>query len=709
MRREQTGSTHGSDEHAQNRWRARPVLATGLRALIIAVPLGAAYGASVLATHVLAGQIRDSRWWLVLALVLSVAVCAAVERITRRLLPLAALLKLSMLFPDQAPNRFRIARGAASTKLLTERVATARTRDAAQVAEAVLELITAMTAHDRRTRGHCERTRVFVDLLGEQLRLPRDARDKLRWAALLHDVGKLEVAPSILNKPAKLSDAEFELVAQHPANGEQLLGALGDWLGEWGHAVRQHHERFDGSGYPDGVAGTDISRAARIVAIADSFEVMTAHRAYKKPMATVAARAELARCAGTHFDPAYVRAFLSISLPRLLWAMGPGALLMNIPMLRVLADTTPKALAAAPQGAAAAAVVAAGLTATVTPAALAATSPASAISAPAPAASSGGLAAVGTGTSTTSVGHPTPGATKPTPGAASTPTARGSDGSGPSSIAVSSAPVASTDGPTSPPATVTNAPPPTVHITSAPSGTTNSRTAVVQFTSASGAAATWCSLDSGAARSCSGGTFTVDNLADGGHSVAVWATDARGQAGPVQSVHFVVDATAPVLTWTAAPPAAVVTSAVSSTFHVDDQTARVTCRLDAGNASACSGAANFASVGDGTHTIVITAVDAVGNQSTLSASVTVATQPPVLTTKPPSTILLGNTASVGWTPVAGLTYEYSVDGAAWTTTTSTTGQTVSVSVLGSHSIAIRAVDSLGNHTNQVSASFNVIL
>ena len=201
--------------------------------------------------------------------------------------PLAALLKLSMLFPDRAPNRFRLARGAVSTELLNERVAQARTRDAAAVAESVLELITALTAHDRRTRGHCERVRVFTELLADELRLPREARDKLRWAALLHDVGKLQVAPEILNKPAKLNDTEWKLVAQHPAHGEELLGPLIDWLGEWGTAVRQHHEKYDGTGYPDQLAGADIGRAARMIAITDSYEVMTAHRAYKKPMATV--------------------------------------------------------------------------------------------------------------------------------------------------------------------------------------------------------------------------------------------------------------------------------------------------------------------------------------------------------------------------------------------------------------------------------------
>ena len=314
----------------------------------------------------------------------SIAVCLAVERLTRMLLPLAALLKLSMLFPDRAPTRYKVARQAFNVRALREKLATAPATDASSAAEAALALITALTAHDRRTRGHSERVRVFTDLLGDQLRLPREARDKLRWVSLLHDIGKLRVAAEILNKPAKLNPTEWDLVASHPDNGAQLLGPLAAWLGEWAGAVRQHHEKFDGTGYPDGAAGDQISRAGRIVAIADSYEVMTAHRAYKKPMATAAARAELARCAGTQFDPTYVRAFLAIPLPKLLWAMGPGSVLMNLPLLRAAADTANKGVIATTQtGVAAVSAAAVMGTVTVTtgiPATIAATTISSPIS-----------------------------------------------------------------------------------------------------------------------------------------------------------------------------------------------------------------------------------------------------------------------------------------------------------------------------------------
>jgi hypothetical protein len=352
----------------ETRWRARPLVALALRVAIVAIPLASAYAISLLCVGRLKDQIADTRWWLAVPIVVSVVVCFGLERLTRRLLPLAALLKLSMLFPDRAPSRYKVARSAFNVTALRDKMAESPADSASTAAGAALALITALTSHDRRTRGHCERVRVFTELMGEQLRLSREARDKLRWASLLHDIGKLGVASEILNKPAKLSSSEWDLVAAHPDNGARLLGPLTEWLGEWAGAVRQHHEKYDGTGYPDGIAGNNISRAGRIVAIADSYEVMTAHRAYKKPMATVAARAELARCAGTQFDPSFVRAFLAIPLPKLFWAMGPGSLLMNLPLLRVAAETANKGAMATVQTGVTAlstAAVVGGLTATV--------------------------------------------------------------------------------------------------------------------------------------------------------------------------------------------------------------------------------------------------------------------------------------------------------------------------------------------------------
>jgi hypothetical protein len=133
-------------------------------------------------------------------------------------------------------------------------------------------------------------------------------------------------------------------------------------LGPWSGAIAEHHERFDGDGYPEGIAEHGISLGGRMVAVADAFDTMTAARSYKKPMAIVAARAELARCAHGQFDPIVVRAFLSISLPVLLWKTGPLAFLMQLPFLSRLQQLAQDGVTAATQGLAAA-TVAAGVTA----------------------------------------------------------------------------------------------------------------------------------------------------------------------------------------------------------------------------------------------------------------------------------------------------------------------------------------------------------
>ena len=107
-----------------------------------------------------------------------------------------------------------------------------------------------MRSHDRLTRGHCERVRAYADLIGEELGLDADSKNKLHWAALLHDVGKLDVPAEILNKTEKLTPDEWQIIRGHPAASVRWIEPLRPWLGDWVLAASEHHERYDGDGYP---------------------------------------------------------------------------------------------------------------------------------------------------------------------------------------------------------------------------------------------------------------------------------------------------------------------------------------------------------------------------------------------------------------------------------------------------------------------------
>ena len=129
--------------------------------------------------------------------------------------------------------------------------------------------------------------------------------------------GSSPFTPSRLNKPGKLDHYEWEIIKNHPLEGARLTAPLAGWLGEWANTIAEHHERYDGVGYPYGLKGEQISLGGRIVAVADSFDTMTTVRSYKTAMNPKAARAELAACAGSQFDPKVVRAFLDVSIGRL--------------------------------------------------------------------------------------------------------------------------------------------------------------------------------------------------------------------------------------------------------------------------------------------------------------------------------------------------------------------------------------------------------
>ena len=316
-------------------WSARPALARAMRSVTFLVPVALAAavtlgGAAALprpATGL--GQLG----WLAGLLAASWVVSLLAHHALVRLLPLAALLELSLCFPEGAPSRLRLARRGSSAAELAELTAAPPDETAQHAAERMLTLITALATHDRRTRGHAERVRAYADLIAESMGMsPRD-RDRLRWAALLHDIGKLHVPAALLNKSGAPNAREWTILRDHPRAGAAIAAPLLAWLAPMHLVIEEHHERWDGTGYPSGKAGRELSVGARIVQVADSFEVMTAARSYKRSVRKDAALRELVRCAGTQFDPQVVRSMVAIPKRKLLWAAGPAAWLAELPLL----------------------------------------------------------------------------------------------------------------------------------------------------------------------------------------------------------------------------------------------------------------------------------------------------------------------------------------------------------------------------------------
>src|SRR3954471_18956049 len=170
-------------------------------------------------------------------------------------------------------------------------------------------LAEAIEAKDPFLRGHSDEVSEYVSAVADQMGIERRRREQLVFGSLLHDVGKIGISERILLKSAKLTDEEFGVVKLHPRIGYRLIDQV-DALRPIAPAILHHHERWDGGGYPDGLAGEEIPLEARIVAVADSFSAMTAERPYRKRMSLDQACAELERCAGTQFDPEVVRIFV---------------------------------------------------------------------------------------------------------------------------------------------------------------------------------------------------------------------------------------------------------------------------------------------------------------------------------------------------------------------------------------------------------------
>jgi diguanylate cyclase (GGDEF)-like protein len=214
---------------------------------------------------------------------------------------------------EHGKNQVRLAQSDVAELTEFQRVASgsdrvARFRAAAALAQAV-------DTRDAYTGSHSERVAALAAKIAGQLGLGPEEVELTRLAASLHDLGKLAIPEEILRKPGELSSAEWIVLQRHPQIGHRMLVSLGvDPIADW---VLHHHERWDGSGYPAGLAGQRIPLGARIIFVADAFDAMTSNRLYREPLSRDAAYLEVERCQGTQFDPEVVQAFLAaVDAPR---------------------------------------------------------------------------------------------------------------------------------------------------------------------------------------------------------------------------------------------------------------------------------------------------------------------------------------------------------------------------------------------------------
>ena len=193
---------------------------------------------------------------------------------------------------------------------------TAVARERAERLEAISDemvetLALTIDAKDRYTNGHSFRVSWYATALARQLGWTDDALNELEREALLHDIGKIGVPDSILNKPGKLNEKEFDVIKSHTTTGDEILSRSGNLL-ESAQVARHHHERYDGCGYPDGLAGEDIPLHARVVAIADAYDAMRSDRIYRKGLPFEKICDEFIRGKGSQFDPRLTDAFLTL-------------------------------------------------------------------------------------------------------------------------------------------------------------------------------------------------------------------------------------------------------------------------------------------------------------------------------------------------------------------------------------------------------------
>lgn len=190
-----------------------------------------------------------------------------------------------------------------------------RLREARAIRDTISTLSAMVEGKDDYTEGHCQRIAEMALAMGIRFRLSATRMDVLTYASLLHDIGKIAVPDRILNKPGRLTDLEFEIMKTHTTVGRRILEGI-EQLRDVSLVVEQHHERYDGGGYPNGLAGENILLEARIIAVVDAFDAMTSTRPYRSALPRPESIRRLREGAGGQFDPGVIDAFVRYFIAR---------------------------------------------------------------------------------------------------------------------------------------------------------------------------------------------------------------------------------------------------------------------------------------------------------------------------------------------------------------------------------------------------------
>ena len=175
----------------------------------------------------------------------------------------------------------------------------------------VSSLASAIDAKDTYTNGHSSRVAGYSREIAKRAGYEGKQLEDIYMMGLLHDVGKIGIPDAVINKPAKLTDEEYDIIKNHPVLGARILGNIKEMPGLQ-KGARWHHERYDGKGYPDGLSGKDIPEEARIIAVADAYDAMTSHRSYREPLLQSVVREEIINGMETQFDPEFARIMLGM-------------------------------------------------------------------------------------------------------------------------------------------------------------------------------------------------------------------------------------------------------------------------------------------------------------------------------------------------------------------------------------------------------------